>query len=144
MPVTNEQVAPLRAQLAGQLDEHQRLFAQLDASAARTGYRKLVTAAFCIAAERRFPQGTKASDVIQFVGDARSRTERMTEIDPRTAERVIRAVISDENIDDIDPRTSFETQILLLAAMTADSHYDATALDEFLAEARRLADQWMN
>lgn len=144
MRVTDEQVAPLRAQLAGHAEEHQRLFASLDASAARTGYRRLVTAAFCVAAERRFPEGSTASDVIQFVGDARSRTERMAAVDPRIAERVIRAVISDENIDDIDPRTSFETQLLLLAAMTADARYDPAGLDEFLAEARKLADQWMS
>lgn len=143
MPVTDEQVAPLRAQLAGQLEEHQRLLAQLDDSAANDGYRRLVSAAFCIAAERRFPRGTTASDVIQFVGDVRSRTQRTAEIDPRAAERVIRAVISTENIDDIHPRTSWEIQLLLLGAMTADARYDAADLDEFLGEARKLADQWM-
>lgn len=144
MPVTDEQVAPLRAQLAGKLEEHQRLLAQLDAEAVNDGYRRLVTAAFCIAADRRFPPESTASDVIQFVGDARSRTERMAEIDPRMAERVIRAAISDENTDDIDPRASWETQILLLAAMTADASYDPAGLEEFLGEARKLADQWMS
>lgn len=144
MPVTDEQVAPLRAQLTGQIDEHRRLLAQLDDSAVNNGYRRLVTAAFCIAADRRFPPGATASDVIQFVGDARSRTDRMREIDPRTAERIIRAAISDENTDDIDPRTSWEIQILLLAAMTADARYDAAGLEEFLGEARKLADQWMS
>lgn len=143
MPVTDEQVAPLRAQLSRQYDEHQRLFGQLD-SAAHPGYRRLVSAAFCVAAERRFPAGSTASDVIQFVGDARSRTDRMTEIDPSIAERVIRAVISDEDIDDIDARTSWETQMVLLAAMTFDARYDAAGLDEFLSEARKLADQWMS
>lgn len=141
MPVTDEQVAPLRAQLSGQLEEHQRLFGQLDASA-RTGYRRIVSAAFCVAAERRFPPGAAASDVIEFVGDVRSRTDRAAEIDPLVAERVIRAVLSDENIDDIDPRTSWETQVLLLASMTADAQYNAAGLDEFLSEARKLADQW--
>lgn len=143
MPVTDEQVAPLRAQLSGNLEEHQRLFAQLDAGAHR-GYRKLVTAAFSIAAERRFPPGTTASDVVTFVSAARSRTERLAEIDPRTAERIIRAVISTEKIDDIDPQASFETQILLLAVMTTDAQYSAAGLDEFLLEARKLADQWMS
>lgn len=144
MPVTDEQVAPLRAQLSGKLEEHQRLLAQLDKSAVNDGYRRLVTAAFCIAADRRFPPGSTDADVIQFVSDARSRTERMTEIDPRMAERIIRAAISDENVDDIDPRSSWQTQILLLAAMTADARYDATGLDNFLSEARTLADQWMS
>jgi hypothetical protein len=144
MPVTDEQVAPLRAQLTGHLDEHRRLIAQLDDSALNNGYRRLVTAAFCIAAERRFPPGATASDVIQFVGDFRARTERTEEIDPRMAERIIRTVISDEDTEDINPRTSWEIQVLLLAAMTTDARYDAAGLEEFLGEARKLADQWMS
>jgi hypothetical protein len=102
----------------------------------------LATAAFCVATERRFPAGSTARDVIEFVGDARSRTESLEAVDPRVAERVILAVASDEDLDDIDPKTSFETR-LLLAAMTADQHYDAAGLEEFLTEARKLADQWL-
>src|SRR5712691_4489552 len=139
MPVTDEQVAPLRAQLAGKLEEHRRLLAQLDPVQVQTPYRKLVSAAFCVAAERRFPEGSTRANVIEFVGDARSRTERLAEVDPLVAERVILSVVSDERIGDIDPRMSFETQVLLLAAMTADARYDAVGLEEFLAESRELA-----
>jgi len=143
MPVTDEQVAPLRAQLGGYIAEYRQLLAQLSPAEVRKEYRMLATAAFCVAAERRFPSGSTTADVIEFVGDARSRTESLAAIDPRVAERVILAVVGDEDVDDVDPKTSFETQLLLLAAMTADQHYDAAGLEEFLTEARKLADQWL-
>jgi len=143
MVVTDAQLAALRAQLAGNLEEHKRLFAQLDPIAARTGYRALVTAAFCKAVEQRFATDSSADDVIEFVGDVRYRTDRTAdEIDPRTAERLILAVYTDEPIGDLDPKASFGTQILLLAALTADAQLDDAGLDEFLADARKLADQW--
>jgi hypothetical protein len=143
MAVTDAQLAALRAQLAGNLEEHKRLFAQLDPIPARTGYRALVTAAFCKAVEQRFAPDSSADDVIEFVGDVRYRTDGTAdEIDPRTAERLILAVYTDEPIGDLDPKTSFGTQILLLAALTADAQLDDAGLDEFLADARKLADQW--
>lgn len=144
MAVTDDQLATLRAQLAGNLDEHKRLFAHLDPVAARTGYRSLVSAAFCQAVERRFAPDSSAANVIEFVGDVRSRSESAAdEIDPRTAERLILAVYTDESIGDMDPGTNFGTQILLLAALIADEQFDSTGLDEFLAQARKLADQWL-
>jgi hypothetical protein len=143
MAVTEEQVAALRAQLAGDLEEHRRLFAQLMPSDVRSGYRALTSAAFCVAAERRFPKESAAADVIAYVGDVRGRTQAAAQMNPRTAEQVILAVVTDEPLDDVDPRTSFEIQLLLLAAMTADAQLDADGLDAFLVEARKLADQWL-
>jgi hypothetical protein len=55
---------------------------------------------------------------------------------------MIRAVYSDEEIDDIDGRTKGATQMLLLAALVADEKFDDAGLDEFLSEARELADAW--
>jgi hypothetical protein len=103
----------------------------------------LVPAAFFVAAERRFPKGSTRADVISFVADARSRTQRLSEVDPQVAERLILAVVSDERIGDIDPGTGFETQMLFLAAFTADAKYDTADLEDFLADARKLANQWL-
>jgi hypothetical protein len=144
MPVTDEQVAPLRAQLARQPAEHQRLFGLLDQAAKRTGYRALVSAAFVIAAQRRFAQDVSQEKVIEFVGDVRSRSPEVgDQVDPKTAERVIMAVFTDQLSDDIDPRKSWETQLLLMAAIIGAQHLDDAGLDAFLAEARKLADQWL-
>jgi CelD/BcsL family acetyltransferase involved in cellulose biosynthesis len=143
MPVSDEQFATLSAQLAGRFDEHKRLLDGLDPIAARTGYSALVSAAFSVAVDRRFAEDGGVGRVVEFVSDVRARSEATAQIDPRTAERVILAVYTNEQIDDIDPRTSFETQLVLLAALIADAGYDAPALDEFLAEARQVADQWL-
>lgn len=144
MPVTDEQVAPLRAQLARRPEEHQRLFDLLDQTAKRTGYRALVSAAFVIAAQRRFAQDVSPAEVIDFVGDVRSRSPEVADqVDPTTAERVITAVFTGQSLNDIDARTSWETQLVLMAAIVGDEHLDDAGLDAFLVEARELADQWL-
>ena len=144
MPVTDEQVAPLRAQLARQPEEHQRLFSLLDQSAIRSGYRALVSAAFVTAAQRRFARDVSPSEVINFVGDVRSRSAGAADqVDPKTAERVIMAVFTGQSLDDIDPRTSWQTQLVLMAAIIGDEQLDDAGLDAFLAEARKLADEWL-
>lgn len=143
MPVTDEQEATLRAQLAKRFGEHERRLQALDPVEARTGYSALVSAAFAVAVDERFPLGTPKADVVGYVEDVRSRTEDAAKIDARIAERVIRAIIADEEIDDIDSRTTFETQLLLLAALVADANLDAAGLDAFMSKARKLADQWL-
>jgi hypothetical protein len=143
MPVTDEQEATLHAQLAGKTDEHVRLLDQLDPVAARTGYSTLVSAAFFLAADKRFPEGTPTSAIIEYVADVRARSDRTAEIDPVVAERVLLAVNTDEEIADIDASLSFRTQLVLLAALIADAQLGAQELDHFLLRARRLADRWL-
>jgi hypothetical protein len=143
MPVTDEQEATLHTMLAGKFDEYERMLDELDPVAARTGYRALVSAAFCIAASERFPEGTPAADVIEYVGDVRSRTEGTAKIDPKIAERLILALITEEETADIDRRTSYQTQLVLLAALIADARPDEAQLDDFMIQARNLADRWL-
>lgn len=143
MTVTDEQVATLRAQLAGQVNEHRRLLDQLDPVAGRTAYPALVAAAFAQAADRRFSSPSDAG-IIQFVSDVRSRGHDIAErLDPSIAERFLRAAISDEDIDDINTEISFRTQLILLAGLIGDEHLDDEGLDRVMAEARKLADQWI-
>jgi hypothetical protein len=95
--------------------------------------------------ERRFTRSSPDADVIDFVGSLRARSERLAEdIDPRIAERLIRAVYTDEEVDDIDDRTSLSTQFRLMAGLIVDEGLDDTGLDRILAEARKLADQWIS
>lgn len=54
MPVTDEQIATLRAQLRGNIVEHRRLLKQLDADEANVGYPALIAAAFITAVQQRF------------------------------------------------------------------------------------------
>ena len=43
----------------------------------------------------------------------------------------------------MDARTSWETQLVLMAAIVGDEHLDDAGLDAFLAQARAFADQWL-
>jgi hypothetical protein len=143
MSVTADQVATLRAYLAGDFDSHKRLFGQLDRTAAKTGYTALLTAAFFEAVDRRFAQDGTTADVIEFVADVRARhLKDADEIDPRAAERLILAIFTDEEVDDLDTETKVSTQIILLYALITDARLDDAGLDGFLAEARKLADEW--
>jgi hypothetical protein len=83
--------------------------------------------------------------VITFVGDVRSRSERLArELDPQVAERIIRAVLGEGSISDLSDATVAGTQIVLLAALIADEQLDDAGLDTFLGSARKLADQLMS
>jgi hypothetical protein len=143
MPVTADQVATLRTYLAGDFDSHKRLFGQLDRTAAKTGYTALLTAAFFEAVDRRFAQDGTTADVVEFVADVRARhLKDADEIDPRAAERLILAIFTDEEVNDLNTETKVSTQIILLYALITDARLDDAGLDGFLAEARKLADEW--
>jgi hypothetical protein len=74
MPVTDHQVATLRALLAGDPGEHARLHAQLDRDADRAGYSALIAAACFEAADRRFAASHTRADIAEFVASARATT----------------------------------------------------------------------
>jgi hypothetical protein len=103
-----------------------------------------VSAAFVIAAQHRFPQGASQAEVIEFAADVRSRSDKVADqVDPGTAERVLMYVFTEQTLDDIDARASWETQLALMAAIVGDEHLDDAGLDAFLAQARALADRWL-
>lgn len=144
MPVTAEEVATLRAHLAGDFDEYKRLFSQLDRSTAKTGYTALIAASFFEAVDRRFAQNGSNSDIIEFVGSVRARfDESGNDIDPNAAEILIRSVLGDDSDAELDDDTVVSTQITLLTALILDEHLDDAGLDEFLDEARKLANEWI-
>jgi hypothetical protein len=144
VPVTDDQVAVLRALLAGDLERHKLLYAQLGRDQALAGYTALVTGAFSEAVERRFGANYRPADVITFVGDVRTRSDQIAEsLDPSAAERVIRAVFGDGSVRDLRDATVVSAQIVLLGALIADERLNAAGLDAFLADARKLADRLM-
>lgn len=145
MPVTDDQVETLHAYLAGDFDLHEQLYARLDRTAAEAGYTALVAASFFAAVSRRFAKNGTVADVVEFVGDVRSRSERLAEaIDPQVAERLIRHALGEGSIGDLDAKTKAGTQFLLLAGLIADEDLDEAGLDGFLAKARALGDRLMN
>jgi hypothetical protein len=142
MPVTDQQVTALRAYLAGDIDEHNRLVHQLT-DADNAGWSALVAAGFFEAVYRRFKEGTKA-DVIEFVASVRARSEQLSkEIDQQIAEQLIMYSLGKGSIDGLDSRVRHLTQFGLLTALVLAERFDDASLDEFLAEARKIADQWI-
>jgi hypothetical protein len=142
MPVTDEQVAALRAQLSGRTEEHQRLFSALSEEDVRTGYRALVSGAFMIAAEQRFGRQTTPAALAEFVAELRAGYESVAaKLDPRTAERVLRAAYTSDRLSDLDPRAVWQARVLLLAGMVSSARLDSQALEDLLSQARKLADQ---
>ena len=144
MTVSADEVATLRTYLSGNMDQYRRMQAQLDPAAARSGYSALIAAAFFEAVDRRFAKpGTTTADIIKYVADVRARSPRVSDaLDPQAAERVIRHALGDGSIRDLDDDTMIGAQIVILSALIADEQLDDTGLDQFMAEARKLADQW--
>ncbi len=148
MAVTDEQVATLRAQLAGDFDEHRRLLNRLDPIAARTGYTALIAAAFFEAVDRRFVNDGKIAndpEIVEFVGSVRARSEEAArDTDPVAAERLIHHSLGRGSIADLDDETVLSTQMFMLAGLIADEQLDAVGLDAFLTEVREVAEEWSN
>jgi hypothetical protein len=144
MPVTDGQVAVLRALLADDQDLYKQLYARLDRDRDSGGYAAMINGAFARAVQRRFGNQHQPADVIEFVADARSRSGRLAqEIDPGIAERVIHLVLGDGSVTGVSKTALASTQLLLLGALVADEHFDDAGLDAFLASSRKLADQIM-
>lgn len=143
--VTDEQAATLRAYLTGDPDRYAELHARLDRGQDATAYTALIIAAFFEAVDRRFAKNGTTGDVISFVADLRARSDRLAqEIDPQTAERLIRAALTDEDISDLNDQVKGRVYTVVLAALVADEHFDDAQLDAFVTEARHLANRWIS
>jgi hypothetical protein len=137
------QVAALRAQLAGHLDEHKRRVAELDWDTEGAGYVALLDGAFFEAIDRRLGTQATDEDIISFVADVRSRTEESgRDVDPELAEHLISAVLGrGGTFDGLDEKKATGAKLYMLASYVADQQYDEAGLDEFLQEARKNADR---
>jgi hypothetical protein len=132
------------------MEEHNRLLKQIRERDDGIGYSMLLTAAFGVAARRRFGREWKPADVILFVAGVRARAETIARaLDPRVAERVlssvlgnedIAAVLTDSKINDLDTGQVTDAETHLLMAMMADERPRRGALDKFLLEAKSRAD----
>lgn len=144
MPVTDTLAATLRAELAGQADEHRRLLDQLNWSTDGAAYVALLDAAFAEAVSRRFDAATGETDIAAYVADVRSRSERAAgAVSADGGERLIAMALGRGNVDDLDPKAVIPAKQQLLAALTADQGYDDEALDQFVRAARKTADAWL-
>jgi hypothetical protein len=141
MPVTDQQVAVLRAQLSAQLDEANRLLHEFSSREDVQGFIVLTMAAFTKAVRLRFGSGGTREDAIRLVADVRSRSDRLSAIDPDAAERVLTSVLTHSDFPELDPDELRSIFAIFLSAMIDDVGLSGSQLDVFLAKARVLADK---
>lgn len=143
MTITDLQVATLRAQLAGQGEEHQRLLSQLTTPEDQEGYSLLLAIGFFEAVNQRFHSRGKVVDenaVIDFIANLRSRTPEVAEkLDPVVAERMILHALDKGSVDGIDDNTKLSGQILILGGLIADSTPTEAELDAFMGKIMSMA-----
>jgi hypothetical protein len=145
MTVSDEQAATLRAFLKGDFDEYERLNARLDRDADGAGLGALVASGFFEAVDRKFGSSAKDAEVIEFMSEVRSRSDRASAvIDPKVAERLIRSTFGEESVADLDDTVVGRTQLMLLAALISDEELDDVELDNFIVTARAFGDRLMS
>jgi uncharacterized protein with PIN domain len=105
------------------------------------GMSQFLAAAFVLAVERRFGAGNPdPGAVIRFVADLRADLATTgTEIEPRAAEKVIRAALDGRSGFDYDQETVATVETVAIYKILSDQEPGEEALDAFLAEAADLA-----
>jgi hypothetical protein len=142
--VADEHAAALRAHLLHDFDEAERLNRRV-AEADMPGYGELIWAALVLATRHRFAPKWTVSQVIKYVAAARARWGKDAEdIDPRAAEIMLRRALDDDAPADLDETVKGRAQIFLLGELIPEEQFDNAELDEFLAKARMLADNWLS
>jgi hypothetical protein len=145
MTVTGLEMAMLRAHIAGEDEEAQRLFGQqLAASGDAGGLAVLVTAAFVIAARRKFAAGWSRAAVIRYVGRVRALlSERPGLLDPRAAEDELSSALGGQASTGHEAGAVALARLFLLDSLIARLGLDDEGIDDLLGEARGSADRML-
>ncbi|MCW2865206.1 MAG: hypothetical protein JWP48_6914 [Actinoallomurus sp.] len=142
MIIPDEQIASLRAFLAGDSEEGMRPTGRFVESGGVEGYGELVYAAFAVVVSRRFSPSWTIADVVRGVAAVRARLLDVdVDVDPRAAEVMIRRVLGDAVTDDFEDESKARAQVFVLLVLVDDEDFDDAGLDAFLSEVRNLADQ---
>lgn len=140
MPVTDLQVACLKALLTHDYEEHERLIGQLGDQGMRNGYFPLLTSAFLDGATQRF-RGQKRSDIVRWVAEKRAQRPDKEQLDPNVAELLLLWAFGKASLDEVDAMTSDGHQTLLLGLLVEEREFDDAQLNAFLQAAREDTDK---
>ena len=145
MPVTDSQVAALRAFLVHDAVGMTQLAAQLG-NAGMPGYQYLAEAALLVAARQRFAPQYTGADLVRFV--AATRASRLADgdeydFDPLAGEDVLHWAVGQDTVRTLDPGERFRAVIALLDAFVESESPSAEDVDGLLAQARAVASRWM-
>lgn len=145
MPVADQQLSALRAQIAGDEQRFCRARTQL-ADADMQSYELLLQTVLSLAAGRRFASGYSASDVIQYAARVRAGTGERDEdmaLDPRSAEATLRYALG-QTVEYVkDPYTRLRCALALLTTLLIDLDLHDDEVDALLSDATSLANRWL-
>jgi hypothetical protein len=132
-PAVESAAAELRAFLTGEMDAYRQLHDAQD-TAGRRAYAAVLTIAFTKAAEKRFGEHPAIKEIIDFVADARVTTIGPDTVPPEDAERMIRAVLGEDDlIADMDARARGSAQTAMLYAIIRETGQSSAEVDGLLA-----------
>jgi hypothetical protein len=146
MPVTDAQVAALRAFLVLDTDEMAALAYQLG-DRGMPGYIRLAEAALVLLARRRFAPRFNSADLVNYV--AAVRTARVTDgdefdFDPVVGEDVLRFSLGQKPMHQMGLEPQLKATIVLLGGLVETELSSQAEIDDLLTEARELADRWLS
>jgi hypothetical protein len=131
-PAIDKSARIIRAMLADDMDTFRPLHAGLDSDERRV-FAALFGAAFYKAANDKFGKDYRAADVIEFVAEARTRYLGPETVSAEDAERVIRAVLGEEDLaNDMSAYARGEAQTAMLIAIVRDAGLSAGEVDALL------------
>jgi hypothetical protein len=138
----SEHLALLRAMARGNFEEQSDLSNALHASGDLDGYGEVIGAAFLLAIRMQFQDRFSPDDVIRLVADTRTMVDVTGDvINPRIAERVVRAALGEEGLLAGAPEGSIvESQIAVCSFLAAEERLGDP--DAFVADVKKLLDEW--
>jgi hypothetical protein len=144
MPVTEQQLAAVRALILGDSSDFIRVGGQLT-DADMYGYELLLQASLSVAARRRFSSGYSDGDLIRYVARIRAGTGNRAEdmdLDPLATETTLRHALAQPVPYIHDPVTRLRSSMALLTVLVSDLGLEESGVDHLLGAARPLAERW--
>lgn len=139
MPITDQQVATLRALLSQDFAKHDHLVTELGNDSVHDGYYPLMIAAFGLAVQDRF-QAPDAPDPAEWLQGISAMVDTSSSIDPVIARKLIDWILGNAR-NEMPFTEQFPQLTMLLGLLTHERGFDEAELDAFLQRARDYADR---
>ncbi|MET8041785.1 hypothetical protein ABZU25_13085 [Micromonospora sp. NPDC005215] len=108
------------------------------------GGNQMIGAAFAIAINDRFAAGHSPTDVARFVGETRTQFPGAESLPTLEMEGLVRAALGEVGlIDNLDPETALQMQIVFLGKLLQDRDLTEAQLEEFIADVERTAAEYL-
>ncbi|GGM37490.1 hypothetical protein GCM10011608_22620 [Micromonospora sonchi] len=104
------------------------------------GGSQVIAAAFAIAVNERFTADHSPTDVARFVAETRSRFPAAQSLPTLEMEALVRAALGEVDlIENLDPETALQMQIVFLGKLLQDGYRAEPELEAFIADVERTA-----